>query len=126
VLTELTRLEEHEAPIYRRLLSLLVSRKAYVQAVEVGEAAVYVDMEGSDTHSLYAQALAGTGKLEAAAFEFESALLTPSRPAELAGAHLAYAEFLKSRGHAERAQAEIAKARELAPDHPLLSPPATP
>jgi tetratricopeptide (TPR) repeat protein len=125
VLKELTRLEEHEAPIYRRLLSLLVSRQAYAQAVEVGEAAVYVDMEGADTHSLYAQALAGTGKPDAAAFEFESALLTPSRPAELAAAHIAYAELLKSRGQTERAQAELGKARQLAPDHPSLSP-ATP
>jgi hypothetical protein len=66
------------------------------------------------------------GKLEAAEFEFASALLTPSRPAELAGAHLAYAEFLKSRGQAQRAEVEIGKARALAPDHPLLSPAATP
>jgi tetratricopeptide (TPR) repeat protein len=120
ILKELAPLEEHEAAIYRRLLSLLVARKEYAQALPVGEAAVYVDIEGIETHSLYAQALAGEGRFDEAAFEFESALLAPSRPAELGAAHIAYAGFLESRGQLERARAQLEKAREVDPANPAL------
>jgi tetratricopeptide (TPR) repeat protein len=119
VLKELAPLEEHEAPIYRRLLSLLVARKEYAEALPVGEAAVYVDIEGIETHSLYAQALAGEGRFDEASFEFESALLSPSRPSELAAAHVAYANFLQSRGELERARVQLEKAREVDPGNPL-------
>jgi hypothetical protein len=60
----------------------------------------------------YAQALAGIGRADDAAFEFESALLAPSRPEELASAHLAYAEFLAGRGQTQRAERQRALASE--------------
>jgi tetratricopeptide (TPR) repeat protein len=124
VLKQLARLEGHDASVYRRLLTLLVGRKAYAQAVEVGQAAIYVDLEGARTHSLYAQALAGAGRFGDAAFEFESAIRCPSRPPELAEAHVGYAEFLAGRGQAARAEAELARARALDPEHPRFKPAA--
>ena len=124
VLKQLVRLEEHDASVYRRLLTLLVSRKAYAQAVEVGQAAVYVDLEGARTHTLYAQALAGEGRFSDAAFEFESAIRCPSRPSELAEAHVSYAAFLAQRGQGARAEAELARALALDPEHPRFKPAA--
>ena len=108
----LAPLEAHDPTVYRRLLELLVEQKAYARAVQVGEAAVYADIEGAATHMRYAQALANVGRPADAAFEFESALLTPSPPRELAAAHLAYAAFLEGRGQAQRAERERARARE--------------
>jgi tetratricopeptide (TPR) repeat protein len=110
----LAPLEAHDPTIWRRLLELLVERKAFARAVQVGEGAIYADIEGAPTHMRYAQALAGVGRADDAAFEFESALLAPSRPAEVAAAHLAYAEFLAGRGLSARAerQRELARERE--------------
>ncbi len=126
VLRQLAPLEAHEPAVYRRLLELLVAGKAYPEALKVGEAAVYADMEGAKTHVLYAQALAGAGRVTDATFEFESALLAPVRPAELAEAHLAYAAFLRTQGQVQRADAELARARELGPDPAAQRPPVTP
>ena len=108
----LAPLEAHDPTIWRRLLELLVDQKAFARAVQVGEAAVYADIEGAPTHMQYARALAGVGRPKDAAFEFESALLTPSRPQDLAAAHLAYAEFLAGRGQNELAERQRALAHE--------------
>ncbi len=135
VLLALARIEERDVAVYRRLLELLVSRRALAEALEVGAAAIYVDLEGARTHSLYAQALALAGRSADAQFEFESALLCPGPPEELAAAHLDYAEFLQAQGRHARAAAIREKARQLlpgpdagaAPGAPLPgTPPTTP
>lgn len=113
VLLALARIEERDAAVYRRLLELLVSNKAVAEALQVGAAAIYVDLEGARTHSLYAQALALAGRSADAQFEFESALLCPSPPEELAAAHLDYAEFLQAQGRHARAAALRERARQL-------------
>jgi cellulose synthase operon protein C len=123
VLERLAPLDAHDPGVYRRLLELLVEQKEYARAVQVGEAAIYADIEGAATHARYAEALANTGRPDDAAFEFESALLAPSRPPELAEAHLAYARFLDGRGQAARAAAERARAKELDPENPALKTP---
>jgi tetratricopeptide (TPR) repeat protein len=116
VLELLAPLEAHDPGVYRRLLELLIAEKAYARAVQLGEAAIYADMEGARTHARYAEALANVGRIDDAAFEFQSAVLTPSRPEELAEAHVAHARFLKARGQNERAESELARARELDPN----------
>jgi tetratricopeptide (TPR) repeat protein len=126
LLEQLAPLEAHDPTVYRRLLELLVSQKAYARAVQLGESAIYADLEGAPTHVYYAQALANTGRIDEAVFEFESALLTPSSPAELARAHVAYCRFLMGRGQADRAAAELEKARELDPDSVGQPPSAKP
>jgi cellulose synthase operon protein C len=116
ILGQLAPLEERDASIYQRLLELHLARRAVAEAVEVGGAAIWVDLEGARTHVLYAQALALAGRFGDALFEFESAISCPSAPQELAAAHLAFADFLDSRGRAARAGTERTRARELDPD----------
>ena len=116
VLEQLALLDAHDPGVYRRLLELLVEQKAYPRAVELGEAAIFADIEGSKTHALYAEALAGVGRFDDAAFEFQSATLAPSRPEEVAASHVAYARFLTSRGQNDRAQQLLERARELDPE----------
>jgi cellulose synthase operon protein C len=86
LLRRLAALSEHDAGVYRELLARLVARREFAEAVKVGEAAVYVDMTGFETHFAYAQALAGTGDGRRARFEFESALLCEADPVRIAAA----------------------------------------
>ncbi|HEY3495365.1 MAG TPA: tetratricopeptide repeat protein [Polyangiaceae bacterium] len=86
LLRRLAALSEHDAGVYRELLTRLVARREFAEAVRVGEAAVNVDMMGFETHFAYAQALAGTGDKRRAKFEFESALLCDADPVRLAAA----------------------------------------
>jgi tetratricopeptide (TPR) repeat protein len=72
-LRKLAQLEQHAVPVYRRLLQLLLKRGAVQEAVEVGESAIWVDIEDSELHSLYGQALRASGQLRAADWELESA-----------------------------------------------------
>jgi Tfp pilus assembly protein PilF len=120
VLELLAPLDAHDPTVYRRLLELLIAQKAYTRALAVGEAALFADIEGAKTHMYLAEALANVGRPDDAAFEYQSALLTPSRPSELAEAHVAYSRFLKGRGQAERAAAELERARELDPENAAL------
>jgi hypothetical protein len=114
VLRQLVPIDETNAPAYRRLLELLLAERALPEALALGSAALYVDLEGARTHVLYAQALALAGRVADASFEFESAIACPNSPEELAGAHRAYADFLRSRGLGARADAELANAEKLA------------
>lgn len=114
VLELLAPLSSHDGAVYRRLLELLLAKQDYTRAVQVGEAAIYVDLEGASTHALYARALAGLGRHQQAEFEFQSAALCPSRPVELARAQEDYAKFLAAQGRAAEADAASARARELA------------
>ncbi|HVZ32937.1 MAG TPA: hypothetical protein VG963_10950, partial [Polyangiaceae bacterium] len=113
VLRELTPIDETNAPAYRRLRELLLAQGAVAEAIAVGEAALFVDLEGAPTHVSYAQALARAGRDKEATFEFQSAAVCPGPAQELAAAHRGYSEFLRSRGQAKAADAELARAREL-------------
>jgi tetratricopeptide (TPR) repeat protein len=126
VLEQLALLDAHDPGVYRRLLELLIEQKAYARAVQHGEAAIYADIEGSKTHALYAEALAGVGRFDDAAFEFQSAVHAPSRPEDVAAAHVAYARFLQGRGQSERAAKELERAREINPDAGASPAPANP
>ena len=51
-LRALCALEQHEPKVYRRLLRRLIEVGAFDEAVTVGEAAIYADVEGLATHAL--------------------------------------------------------------------------
>ena len=61
-------------------------RGARVEAAEVGDSAILVDMTSFETHFTFAEALAQTGNKKRARFELESALLCPAEPSRLAEA----------------------------------------
>jgi predicted Zn-dependent protease len=72
-LRKLSKLEQHAGAVYRRLLQLLLKRGAVAEAVELGQSAIWVDVENAELHELYAQALRAGGQQRAAQWEFESA-----------------------------------------------------
>jgi cytochrome c-type biogenesis protein CcmH/NrfG len=109
----LAQLEQHENKVYRRLLDLLVAKNGWDEAVKVGEAAVYADMEGFTTHRLFAEALARTGNKARAAFELESATMSPAEPKQLSEAHTRLAEIYASVGRAKDAAKSRKRAQEL-------------
>jgi tetratricopeptide (TPR) repeat protein len=126
LLEQLAALDQHDGAVYRRLLELLVQQKDYARAASHGQAAIYADMESPKTHALYARALAGSGQLEPARFEFESAIVCPGEPKLQAEAHLDYADFLSERGQAREAQAQREQARAKDPENPRLGAASTP
>jgi predicted Zn-dependent protease len=93
LLERLARLSEHDAGLHRELLRRLLVRGDYAGAVRIGEAAVYVDMLGFETHRGFAEALAKTGDKSRAAFELETALLCDADPPNLAAAKSALAKL---------------------------------
>jgi len=119
-LRRLAELEQHENKVYRRLLGLLVEKKAWAEAVKVGEVAVYADMEGFTTHRLFGEALAQTGDQKRAVFELESAALSPAEPQDLAAVQARLAELYGSLGRAR----DAAKARKRAQELRASAPPA--
>jgi predicted Zn-dependent protease len=112
-LRRLGELEQHESKVYRRLLGLLVAKKAWDEAVKVGEVAIYADMEGFTTHRLFAEALAQTGNKERAVFELESAALSEAEPQDQAQVQSRLAELYASVGHARDAAKARRRALEL-------------
>ncbi len=121
-LRRLAELEQHENKVYRRLLAILIEKKAWEEAVKLGDVAVLADMEGFDTHRLFAEALTQTGDKQRAVFELESATLSPASPVELAGAHARLAELYGSVGRAR----DAAKSRERGKQLAGAALPATP
>jgi hypothetical protein len=81
--------------------------------VKVGEAAVLADVEGFTTHRLFGEALAQTGDKARAAFELESATLSPAEPKDLAAAHARLAEIYASAGRGREATKSRKRAQEL-------------
>ena len=112
-LRRLGELEQHENKVYRRLLGLLVTKKAWGEAVKVGDVALYTDMEGFATHRLFGEALAQTGNQERAIFELESAALSPADPHELAEANARLAELYALAGRGRDAVKARKRAQEL-------------
>ncbi|MFZ5895938.1 MAG: tetratricopeptide repeat protein [Myxococcota bacterium] len=101
-LEKLAPLSAHSPAVYRRLLTALIAKKRYADAVRVGESAIYSDINGLDTHVLFAQALEANGDTKRAVFELESALLCPGEAKQLADVHARLAElFEKTKRPAE-------------------------
>jgi tetratricopeptide (TPR) repeat protein len=120
-LRKLTAIEQHDPGPYRRLLKLLLGRGELEEAREVGEAAIYADVNGIRTHQLYADVLVASRRLPQAIYELESAIVCPGRPKELADAHAQLAETYL-RVHRRAAAVKQARiARELDPANPRLT-----
>ncbi|HEY4102827.1 MAG TPA: tetratricopeptide repeat protein [Polyangiaceae bacterium] len=117
----LATLEQHEPRVYQRLLRRLTANGAFAEAVKVGEAAIYADVEGLQTHMLFGEALAQTGQRERALFELESATLCPGAPEDLAEANARLAEVELASGKRREAKSHAEKARALDPKNPRLS-----
>lgn len=101
-------LEQHDRGAWERLLETLVARNYWDEAVKVGEGAVYVDVGNPEIHRLYARALANSGKLVSAVYEYNSAIIAGASPDMAAGI---YAELAK--GYDALKQPKMAeKARE--------------
>ncbi|MEN9577017.1 MAG: hypothetical protein RJA70_26 [Pseudomonadota bacterium] len=113
-LVGLSRLEEHNGGVFQELMDFLLHSGRAKEAVSVGSAAVFADMEGVGTHVTFAKVLAAAGENTRAEFQFESALASPGEGSDKANAHLGYAEFLKATGRAARAEEHVELARALA------------
>lgn len=119
-LRKLVLLEEHDGRIFRRLMRALLDKKLYQEAKDVGEQALWVDIEGLHTHALFAEALAALKMVPRAIFELETAVLCPGRPKELAEAHAQLAETYLLVPNAAKAKENADKARKLDKDNPRV------
>ncbi len=115
VLRELAPLDQHDRHAWKLLLDGLVAAKNWDEARRVGDAAIYVDVESYAVHYDYAQALAATGRHEAASFEAESALLCEAKPEEKAAAHVLLAKERATLGDAAGAKSHRDEALKLNP-----------
>ena len=119
-LRALARLEQHEPRVYQRLLRRLNEVGGFAEAVKVGEAAIYADVEGLATHMQFAEALANTGQRDRALFEMESATLCEGSPEDVAEAFARLAELDLAAGKRGAAKSNAGKARALDPKNARL------
>ena len=96
-------LSEHEITVHRRLVTLLIEMKKYEEAKRAGELAIWADLAGFETHRLYGLALARSGQLARAEFEFESALLCPASSADIEKLATTWSTELERLGQPARA-----------------------
>jgi cellulose synthase operon protein C len=105
-LKELAKLDQHDRRVWRRLLVGLIARKQWAEAVKVGESAMFVDIHGSATHTMYGEALLGNGDAKKAIFEAESALLCKDLNNQIsASANMVKAKAYKKLGQHSQAKA---------------------
>jgi Flp pilus assembly protein TadD len=95
LLERLARLSEHDATLYRELLRRRLARGEFTEAVRVGEAAIYTDLLGFETHRGFAEALAKTGDKKRALYELETAVLCQADEAERTAAKSELAKLRK-------------------------------
>jgi tetratricopeptide (TPR) repeat protein len=114
-LREIARLDQHDRKAWPLLLSKLVDAQAWAEARQVGEGALYVDVENADVHVLYARALSAGGDHETASFELESALLCDGKPADHAEQHALLAKERLAAGDAAGARVHRDQALQLDP-----------
>ena len=120
VLRKLVRLEEHDPTSYARLLRILLGRGLLEEARQVGAAAVYVDVDGMQTHQLYAEVLVASDMLPQAIYELESAVLCPGDPVQRADAHAHLAQTYLLAHNRRAAIKHVRLARQLDPQNARL------
>lgn len=120
-LRALGSLEQHEPKVYQRLLRRLLDTHAFEEAAKVGEAAVFADVSGYQTHLLFAEALISVGQRERAIFELTSATLCEASDEELAEAQVRLGEQYLAAGDRKNAKVAAVTARKLDAKHPRLS-----
>jgi predicted Zn-dependent protease len=104
-LGRLAKLDQHDRKVWGLLLEKLVERGQWEEARQVGEGALFVDVQSPKIHRLYARALARTGRFLSAIYELNSALVCKPKPREQAEI---YEEL--ARGYDKLGEAEMAKA----------------
>ena len=77
-LRKLVLLEQHNVGLCKQLLALLVKRQAWQEAAKVAEAALYIALDDSKLHEVYALVLSKLGDSARAEFERESAKIAES------------------------------------------------
>jgi tetratricopeptide (TPR) repeat protein len=97
------QLSEHDPIVHRRLLRMLIDTNRAGEAARAAPWAVWTDLAGFETHLLAGLAHARSGNLVQAEFEWESALLTPTSPAQLATLRASWKEELVRLGFSARA-----------------------
>lgn len=95
---------EHEGNVHRRLLTLLLERGLLTEAQAAAKQAIWSDLGSASTHALAAEVFAKSGDFRQADFEWDSALLCPSRPKEREELVATYAASLERRGQLQRAR----------------------
>ena len=116
-LEKLAQLEQHDRKVWRLLLDKLITAKRWDDARRIGESAIFVDVMGAQTHTLYARALSATNAHDKAAFELETALLCPGKPPEKATAHALLAQELVTLKHQPEAKKHLEEALKLDPEN---------
>ncbi|MBE7478965.1 MAG: tetratricopeptide repeat protein [Polyangiaceae bacterium] len=119
-LRKLSLIEEHDGRVHRRLMRALLDKKLYKEAKDVGEMAVWVEVNGLKTHALFAEVLVANKMIPRAVFELESAVLCPGRPEEKADAHAQLAETYLLVPNRPAAQKHAAEAKKLDPNNARL------
>ena len=119
-LRRLSKLDQHDRRVWRRLLELLVARGAWEEARQVGESAMFIDVANPAVHRLYARALARRGLFVSAIYELNSAIVCKPKAKDLAEIYGELAKAYDKLKHAEHA----AQAREF--QRQIQSVPAPP
>ena len=118
-LRELSKLDQHDRRVWKRLLAMLVQRGKWEQARRVGESAIYIDVANPEVHWLYARALARTGRQVTAIFEMNSAIIAGAPPPFAARIYRSMAEGYRKLGrpqYAQQAEGYAAQMQALAPN----------
>lgn len=95
---------EHDGPLHRRHLELLLLENQNEQAARIADAAVWAGLADLELHRLAGEAHARVGDWQSAEYEWESALLCPARPDAKARVLSTWADALTARGHHQRAR----------------------
>ncbi len=126
-LRQLAKIDQHDSRVWSRLLTILVKRGLWSEAVSIGASAMYVAVLDPKVHWLYARALARTGKQVSAIFELNSAILAGPKPAESIAIYKMMAEGyrkLKKPEYAEQAERYAKQVKAMRPPQPA-GPPAS-
>jgi tetratricopeptide (TPR) repeat protein len=116
-LREIARLDQHDRRAYKLLLGDLVDSAQWAEAKQVGESAIFVDVENAQVHVDYARALGATGDHSGASYELESALLCEQKPGERATTLVLLAVERLALGDASGARERRDEALKLDPDN---------
>lgn len=116
-LEKLAQLEQHDRKVWRLLLEKLVFAKRWEDARRIGESAIYVDVMGGGTHTLYARALSQQNAHDKAVYELETALLCAGKPLEKATQHALLAQELATLKRPVEAKKHLEEALKLDPDN---------
>jgi tetratricopeptide (TPR) repeat protein len=114
-LRELSVLDQHEPRASVRLLAALAEAGLWDEARQVGQRAIYVDLDDSAVHRLYGEAMYHGKKYDQALFELESAILCEPKEEEAAAVFLLAAKVYRDMGRTDDARKAAQKVLEIDP-----------